>query len=89
VIPISILQAAPFLLPYGASVKVYVIAFDSIGAGPASAIAGDAVSATVPNAPINLARNSALTTTSQISITWEDGVFNGGSPVIDYMLSYD
>jgi len=52
------LQSEPFYLAYGEQVVVKVIAFNSIGDGPASAIGGDAVSATVPSAPKNLARNS-------------------------------
>lgn len=83
-IPITILQASPYQLTYGTNIKVYVIAFDSVGSGPASAIAGSAVSATVPDAPVSLTRNNALTSTSQISLTWSNGAFNGGSEVIDY-----
>jgi hypothetical protein len=68
---------------------VKVIAFNSVGDGPASSVGGDAVSAVVPNAPINLARYDLLTTINQISLTWEDDPFDGGSPIIDYMISYD
>jgi hypothetical protein len=84
VIPLSTLQGPPFNLEYGAAVLVKVIAFNSVGDGPQSAVGGNAVSATVPNAPVNLARSDLLTSVSQISLTWEDGDFDGGSPVIDY-----
>lgn len=47
----STLQASPFNLAYGTAVLVRVIAFNSIGDGPASTVGGDAVSAVVPNAP--------------------------------------
>jgi hypothetical protein len=30
-----------------------------------------------------------FTTVDTISLTWEDGDFDGGSPVIDYQVSYD
>ena len=60
----SSLQAAPFHLAYGEAVVAKIIAFNSIGDGPASSIGGDAVSATVPDAPILLTRNGLLTTTS-------------------------
>lgn len=58
----STLQAAPFNLAYGTGVLVKVIAFNSVGDGPSSAVGGDAVSAVVPNAPIDLTRNELLTT---------------------------
>lgn len=47
----STLQAPPFNLAYGTQVLVKVIAFNSIGDGPASSVGGDAVSAVEPNAP--------------------------------------
>jgi hypothetical protein len=32
--------------------------------------------------------NSATTTAYQIGLTWEDGAYNGGSPIIDYRVWY-
>lgn len=46
------------------------------------------LAAKVPDAPINLADNTAVTTAYQIGLTWEEGAYNGGSAVIDYQLSY-
>jgi len=43
----------------------------------------------VPNAPINIVKNSLLTTATSISITWTNGSNDGGSPVIDYRVSFD
>lgn len=77
------------MLEYGAAVRVKVIAFNSVGDGPASPVGGDAVSATVPDAPQNLARSNSLTTTTALSLTWDDGNFDGGSPVTSYEVSYD
>ena len=68
---------------------VKVIATNSVGDGPASPVGGNAVSATIPAAPVNLARSDLLTTISAISLTWEDGDFDGGSPIIDYQVLYD
>jgi hypothetical protein len=89
IIPMSNLQAPPFNLAYGTGVLVKVVAFNSIGEGPASSLGGEAVSAIEPNAPVNLLRYELLTNINQISLTWEDGVFDGGSPVLDYQVSYD
>lgn len=80
----SVLQGPPFNLEYGSAVLVKTIAFNSVGDGPASLVGGEAVSATVPNSPVNLARSDLLTTITALSLTWDDGDFNGGSPVIDY-----
>jgi hypothetical protein len=44
---------------------------------------------TVPDAPLNLQNNPAITTATQIAIMWEDGVFNGGKEVTDYRITYD
>ena len=43
----------------------------------------------VPDAPINVADNTAVTSDSIIGFTWEDGAIDGARPVIDYRLSYD
>lgn len=41
-----------------------------------------------PDAPINLANAPEVTSAYQIGLTWDEGVYNGGSPVIDYMVLY-
>ena len=43
----------------------------------------------VPDAPVSLFRDEVTTTTTAIGITWSNGSYNGGLPVIDYRLSYD
>ena len=47
------------------------------------------LAASVPDAPIQLLRNDILSTREVVSFTWEQGTGNGGSPVIDYRVSYD
>jgi hypothetical protein len=42
-----------------------------------------------PDAPVNLAKDFALTSKSQISLVWEDGSSNGGQPILDYRVSHD
>lgn len=46
------------------------------------------VAATVPDMPTSLV---TLSTTSRtvISFAWSNGISNGGTPVIDYRVSYD
>lgn len=43
----------------------------------------------IPDAPVNLQNNGAVTTSSIIGFTWSAGASNGGSPVIDYRISSD
>jgi hypothetical protein len=86
-----VLQGAPFNRALGDSVYAKVLAYNSIGNGPFS-VAGNGATVNVvvaPDAPINLRRDPATTTTSQVGILWDDGASNGGSIVIDYRVSFD
>lgn len=47
------------------------------------------VAATVPDAPIELTRNDDLTSKTVVSFTWSEGTSHGGTPVIDYRISFD
>lgn len=87
----SQLMAEPFNLSLGDSVFAYVIAVNSIGSSPESVEGNGAVVFVVvePDAPVNLERNSATTTTSAVGLTWDDGAYNGGDAIIDYRVSFD
>ena len=43
----------------------------------------------MPDAPINFQNDASETSATKIRITWQEGVSNGGSQVIDYWLYYD
>jgi hypothetical protein len=43
----------------------------------------------LPDAPINLADNTAVTNAAVIGLTWTEGLTDGGTPIIDYTISYD
>ena len=43
----------------------------------------------IPDAPVSLANVPAQTTGTQIGLTWSDGSNNGGTPVIDYRVSFN
>jgi hypothetical protein len=79
-----VLQKAPFNLAIGKAILVKVAAVNRVGVSPVSAAGGTAVSAVVPDAPVALARNDAMTTTRQITFSWQDGEFDGASQIIDY-----
>jgi len=42
-----------------------------------------------PDAPLNVQNNAAVTAANVIGFSWTPGTYNGGSPVIDYTISYD
>lgn len=65
-----------------------VAAVNSIGVGPLSN-GYNIVSATFPDSPTSLTRNDALTSMTTLSLSWNDGISNGGSSVIDYRISFD
>ena len=41
-----------------------------------------------PDAPVDLINDPEITNSTQIGIIWSDGTWNGGSPIIDYRISY-
>jgi hypothetical protein len=47
------------------------------------------VAATTPDAPQSLARNNLFTTLTALSFNWQNGVSNGGSPIIGYNIYFD
>jgi hypothetical protein len=47
------------------------------------------VASAKPDAPKNLENLSAVTSATQIGLSWAQGSYNGGSPVIDYRVSSD
>lgn len=64
-----------------------VAARNSVGLGPQS----DSVSiraAEVPLQPINLVNVPEITTAYQIGLDWDHPTYDGGSPVLDYSVSY-
>lgn len=46
------------------------------------------LAAKLPDAPINLSNVPGITTSYQIGLIWENGPYDGGSPEIDYEVSY-
>ena len=85
------LQNEPFRLQDNDSVFVKVVAYNSIGEGPESLEGNGAIISTVvePDSPVDLQRDNGATTISSVGFTWSDGASDGGSPVIDYRVSYD
>jgi hypothetical protein len=84
----SDLLAAPFNLPWGSSVYARITAQNIIGNSLASDSGNGAVILTTPDSPLSLANDPTSTLANQISLTWNEGSDDGGSPVLDYTVSY-
>jgi hypothetical protein len=69
-IPISVLTAAPYLIPWGSSIYATVQAFNVIGSSTVSAAGNGATILIVPDAPTNLANVPAVTSATQVGLTW-------------------
>jgi hypothetical protein len=82
------LVIAPFNLPWGSSIYATITAANIVGDSLASEPGNGAIILTNPDAPLNLANDPAITTANQIAITWNEGTNDGGSPVVDYTISY-
>jgi len=63
-----------------------VRAVNSVGSSVDSAMLS-VLAAKRPDAPVSLTNVPAQTTANQIGLSWSDGAYNGGSPIIDYEVS--
>lgn len=82
-------MAAPFNLPWGSSVYAKIVATNAYGNSLSSDFGNGAIILTNPDAPTTLQNNLSISRATQIGITWVEGAKNGGTPVIDYTITYD
>ena len=83
-VPLISSQVAPFNLVVGDIINAKILAYNDYGSSSMSPIGGSARMVQVPDAPINLANNQAVTTSQNISFTWSPAAFDGGTAVLDY-----
>ena len=88
-IKVSLLKAAPFNLPWGASVHAKVIATNAFGDSLSSEAGNGAFIITYADSPKELAEIVSQRTSTSISFSWVEGAANGGNSVIDYRVSFD
>ena len=84
--PISVVKASPYLLPWGVGVYARVMATNNLGDSVKSLAGNGGVILTNPDAPVDLLNNEQQTSGSQISLVWTEGTNNGGTAVIDYTI---
>ena len=66
-----------------------VIATNIVNSSDVSTSGNGGIILTNPAAPVSLSNNPLVTTSSVIGLTWSAGATNGGTPVIDYRISWD
>ena len=88
-IPLDVLTSPPFSLIKGNSVHAKILATNMYGDSPLSIEGNGAVMIIVPDAPINLGNDLAVTNKYKIGIVWDPGFSDGGTEVLDYRVSYD
>lgn len=66
-----------------------ITATNVIGSSGLSPIGNGAIILTNPDSPLRLVNNPTTTNAYRILVSWEQGIANGGTPVIDYRLWYD
>ena len=79
---------APYNIEWGSSVYATIRATNIKGDSVVSLAGNGAVILRIPDAPINLRNVPSVTSATIIGIEWDDGVNNGGTEVIDYLIQY-
>lgn len=80
--------ASPFDLPWGSSVYATIIATNLVGDSIVSDEGNGARILTYPDPPTALANDPTQTSATKILFTYLDGTEDGGTPIIDYRVSY-
>ena len=75
------------VLTPGVTYQFKVSARNTVGSGSYS-VPISILAAKTPYAPLSLANVPSVTTAYLVGLDWTQGVYNGGSPVVDYQISY-
>ena len=88
-IPQSLLIVSPYSLSMGDSVYVKISATNAYGSSDFSAMGNGAVVQLVPYQPRFLTNDEAVTSATVIKFSWSDGISDGGTAIIDYVVDYE
>ncbi len=88
-VPISLLRDSVYQLPWGSSIYAKVVSYNLYGYSQESPVGNGAVILTYPDKPLNVVETVSARSASSISFTWQNGVADGGTPVLDYRITYD
>ena len=79
----------PFNMVMGDHIYVKVTANNLYGASLESIPGDGAAVVFLPDAPLYLANNPAITAAGIVGINWSPGISDGGRPILDYKIWYD
>lgn len=85
--PISVLTAAPYNLPYGSSVFARVTAINAYGTSVTSGSSNGAVILNLPSTVV-VSNFAPGTDANQVTIQWTEPTETGGTPLLDYEIYY-
>jgi hypothetical protein len=84
---ISTLLASPYNVDGGDSIYAKVSAVNFYGETAQSTEGNGAYYTRVPDAPLSLAENISVRTSTTDGLTWTDGLNSGGVPIIGYRIN--
>lgn len=87
--PLSVLIATPFDLKLGDHIYAKITAVNLYGSSLESVPGDGSAMVQMPDAPLALSNNPAVTTATKIGLVWSAGLSNGGKTIIDYRVSFD
>lgn len=82
-------MASPFSLVIGDSIYARITAINGYGTSLVSVPGDGEAMVVLPDAPLNLQNNPAITSATSIGLQWSSGLSNGGKTVLDHTISYD
>ena len=88
-VPVATLTSSPYSLAWGSDVYATVVAKNLYGESLESPAGNGDKVITNPDAPVNFSEDQTLRAATSLGLQWEEGTANGGTPVIDYEISYD
>lgn len=86
-INISTLLASPYNVDGADYIYAKVLAANVYGESDQSVEGNGAYYTRVPDAPVNVQEDISVRTYTDDGLTWQDGVNNGGVPIIDYRVN--
>lgn len=89
IVPLATLLEPPYELEFEDSIYARLSATNLFGTSEMSNSGNGAIMKVVPDAPINLVKNTVLSSKSVIAFSWTKADFDGGEEVIDYRIIYD
>ena len=79
----------PWSLVMNEEVWAYIIAINYYGESLISPYGNTGLVKLIPDAPLNLLNDPTVTNDSRIKFVYEDGLSDGGDPVLDFTVWYD